>query len=276
LQSYVCKLFYLGGDYYGSQWQLGQKTVQGKLIAALNEFTRDEYSPNTVLFSGRTDKGVHSLGQIVMFSTEKQLNIDKVNRYLPDDIILWASTHAPPNFKPRYDVLMRHYRYYLDTSALDIDIEKVREASALLIGTNEYKLISKPDGNRVSSATILNIFASERNDTLVLDVFGASFLWKLVRKLTTLLTKIGTGEFSVDIVSKLLTGHDVIASGIRPANPECLFLYDAIVPFKLMTSKNAMSRIRKILNERLMFYNRSVSTLKGFSEDFLTNERLRF
>ncbi|MHA1577634.1 MAG: tRNA pseudouridine(38-40) synthase TruA [Candidatus Thorarchaeota archaeon] len=276
MQSYVCKLFYLGGDYYGSQWQIGQKTVQGELITALNEFTKNEYSPSTVLFSGRTDKGVHSLGQNVMFSTEKQLNIDKVNRYLPDDIILWSSTQAPPNFNPRYDVLMRHYRYYLDTRDIDIDIRKVREAADLLVGTNEYKLISKPDGDRVTKATILNIFASERSDSLVLDVFGASFLWRLVRKITTLLTKVGAGELPVKTVSELLAGQNVIASGLRPAHPECLFLIDAVVPFKLMTSKNALSRIRKILKERIMFYTRSVIALSGFSEDFISNETRRF
>ena len=230
--------------------------------------TYNDYAPNNVLFSGRTDRGVHSLGQIVMFSTEKQLNIDKVNRYLPEDILLWASTQAPEEFVPRYHVLMRHYRYYLNTENLELDINRIRLAATLLTGTNDFRLISKPDGNRGTSATILNIFVNQRDDVLVLDVHGASFLWRLVRKITTLLTKVGTGDLPVQVVDDLLTGNAVIAGGIQPANPDCLILVDSVVPFRLKTSKNALSKIQKILRSRLSFYHRSTVALDGISNDF--------
>ncbi|MHA1637958.1 MAG: tRNA pseudouridine(38-40) synthase TruA [Candidatus Thorarchaeota archaeon] len=268
MSSYVCKLFYLGDNYHGSQWQSGPKTVQGELISALKEMTYNDYAPNNVLFSGRTDRGVHSLGQIVMFSTEKQLNIDKVNRYLPEDILLWASIQAPEKFVPRYDVLMRHYRYYLNTEKLDID--RVRLAAALLTGTNDFKLISKPDGNRGTSATILNIFVNQRDGVFILDVYGASFLWRLVRKMTTLLTKVGTGELAVQVVDDLLAGNAVIAGGIQPAAPECLILVDAVVPFRLKTSKNALSKVQKILKSRLSFYHRSSMVVNNLSKDFIS------
>ena len=270
MPSYVCKLFYLGDNYHGSQWQSGPRTVQGELISALKEMTHNDYTPSNVLFSGRTDRGVHSLGQIVMFSTEKPLNIDKVNRYLPEDILLWASIQAPEKFVPRYDVLMRHYRYYLNTEKLDLDINRIRLAAALLTGTNDFRLISKPDGNRGTSATILNIFANQRDGVLVLDVHGASFLWRLVRKMTTLLTKVGTGELPVQVVDDLLAGKKVIAGGIQPANPDCLFLVDAVVPFKLKSSKNALSKVQKILKSRLAFYHRSTMVLNSISKDFIS------
>lgn len=270
MPSYVCKLFYLGDNYHGSQWQSGPRTVQGELISALKEMTYQDYVPNNVLFSGRTDRGVHSLGQIVMFSTENQLNIDKVNRYLPEDILLWASTQAPERFVPRYDVLMRHYRYYLDTENLELDINPIRLAATLLTGTNDFGLIAKPDGNRGTSATILNIFVNQWDDVLVVDVHGASFLWRLVRKMITLLTKVGTGELPVQVVADLLTGNAVIAGGIQPANPDCLILVDAVVPFRLKTSKNALSKVQKILKSRLLFYHRSSMVLNNISKDFIS------
>lgn len=273
---YVCKLFYLGDNYHGSQWQLGPRTVQGELISALKEMTYNDYTPSNVLFSGRTDRGVHSLGQIVMFSTEKQLNIDKVNRYLPEDILLWASTLAPTEFVPRYDVVMRHYRYYLDTKNLDLDINRIRLAATLLSGTNDFRLIAKPDGNRGTLATILNIFANQRDGVLVLDVYGASFLWRLVRKMVTLLTKVGTGELPVNVIDDLLSGTTGISGGIQPANPDCLILIDAVVPFRLKTSKNALSKVQKILKSRLSFYHRSSMVLNGVSEDFILGAKQPF
>ena len=112
MSNHLARVFYLGGRYHGSQYQPGLNTVQGELIKALTEWSGEDHSTQTVQLAGRTDRGVHSIGQLVMINTEEQFSIDKINRHLPDDILLWASTKAPPGFAPRYDVLMRHYRYY--------------------------------------------------------------------------------------------------------------------------------------------------------------------
>ncbi|GAH31319.1 unnamed protein product, partial [marine sediment metagenome] len=174
------------------------------------------HSTQTVQLSGRTDRGVHSIGQLVMITTEEQFNIDKINRHLPDDIILWASTKAPPNFVPRYDVLMRHYRYYLDKSWANLNLDVVKKTAALLIGSNDFSQLAKPDAGRNTITTILNLSLHDYNGTYFLDIFGTRFLWKLVRKIVTLLNEIGNEVIKPEVINDILSGQKAIPSGIQP------------------------------------------------------------
>jgi tRNA pseudouridine38-40 synthase len=276
MSNYLSRLFYLGGRYYGSQYQPSFVTVQGELIEALTNWSGEHHSTQTVQLSGRTDRGVHSIGQLVNITTEKQFSIDKINRHLPDDIILWASTKAPPNFVPRYDVLMRHYRYYLDSSWANLNLEVVKKAAVLLIGSNDFSQLSKPDADRNTLTTILNISIHDYNDTYFLDIFGTRFLWKLVRKIVTLLTEIGTERIKLEVINEILSGQKILPSGIQPAPPENLVLVETIVPFKMKTSKYAIRMIWKQLSEHLEQFRRSVRTVNNiidyFSEARMTSQ----
>ncbi len=276
MSNYLARLFYLGGRYHGSQYQPGLVTVQGELIGALTKWSGEHHSAQTVQLSGRTDRGVHSIGQLVMITTEKQFSVEKINRHLPNDIVLWASRKAPPDFAPRYDVLMRHYRYYLDNSWANLNLEVVKKATALLIGSNNFSQLSKPDTGRNTLTTILNISLHEYNDTHYLDIFGTRFLWKLVRKMITLLTEIGTERVKLNVINKILSGQKALPSGIEPAPPENLVLVETIVPFKMKTSKYAIRMIRKQLSEQLEQFRRSIRTVDNvidyFSEPRMTSQ----
>ncbi|MHA2424343.1 MAG: tRNA pseudouridine(38-40) synthase TruA [Candidatus Thorarchaeota archaeon] len=276
MANYLSRLFYLGNRFHGSQYQPGLATVQGELIEALTSWSGEHHSTQTVQLSGRTDRGVHSIGQLVMFTTEERFSIDKINRHLPDDIILWASTEAPVNFVPRYDVLMRHYRYYLDKSWTDLNLEVVKKAAALLIGSNDFNRLAKPDAGRNTITTILNISFHDYNGTYFLDIFGTRFLWKLVRKMVTLLIEIGTERIKLDIINKILSGQKGLAGGIQPAPPENLVLVETIVPFKIKTSKYAIRMIQKQLSDQLEQYRRSIRTVNNvidyFSEPMKTSQ----
>ncbi|MHA1964365.1 MAG: tRNA pseudouridine(38-40) synthase TruA [Candidatus Thorarchaeota archaeon] len=276
MSNYLARLFYLGGRYHGSQYQPDLVTVQGEMIKALTNWSGEHHSTQTVQLSGRTDRGVHSIGQLVMITTEEQLSIDKINRHLPDDIVLWASTKAPPNFVPRYDVLMRHYRYYLDTSWANLNLEITKKAAALLVGSNDFSQLAKPDAGRNTTTTILNISIHDYNNTYFLDIFGTRFLWKLVRKIVTLLTEIGTERIKLEAINDILSGQKVLPSGIQPAPPENLVLLETIVPFKMKTSKYAIRMIQKQLTEQLEQYRRSIRTVNNvidyFSESRMTSQ----
>ncbi|KXH76715.1 MAG: hypothetical protein AM326_02165 [Candidatus Thorarchaeota archaeon SMTZ-45] len=268
MTNYLSRLFYLGDDYHGSQYQPGLATVQGELIDALTSWSRESHSTQTVQLSGRTDRGVHSIGQLAMIITENQFNIDKINRYLPDDIILWASTKAPPNFSPRHSVLMRHYRYYLDKSWTDLNLEISKKAAALLIGSNDFFELAKPDGGRNTTTTILNISISFHNNGYFLDIFGTRFLWKLVRKIVTLLTEIGAERIKLESIENILSGHQVFKSGIQPAPPENLVLMETIVPVQMKPSKYAIRLIQKQLYNQLEQYRRSIRTVSNVIDHF--------
>ncbi|MHA2020516.1 MAG: tRNA pseudouridine(38-40) synthase TruA [Candidatus Thorarchaeota archaeon] len=276
MPSYITRLFYLGDRYHGSQFQPNLITVQGELIEALNQWdpkSKTDYSTQTVQFSGRTDRGVHSIGQIVLIQTEKKLDIDRVNRHLPSDIALWASTLAPSNFNPRYDVLMRHYRYYFDVDSSDMDLQSMRTAAQLLSGTRDFFLLSKPDGDRPTTTTILNASLLESDDGLTMDIFGTNFLWKLIRKTVSLLLQIGTGVMNIQTFSNHLNGHDIIPGGIEPAPPECLVLVETAIPIRMNTSRYALSRIQKQLSAHLNYLKRSRRTLSAISDDYFSHQR---
>ncbi|MHA1576360.1 MAG: tRNA pseudouridine(38-40) synthase TruA [Candidatus Thorarchaeota archaeon] len=264
MTDYLARLFYLGDYYYGSQLQPGLKTVQGELIDAIKTWSNESHSKQTIQLSGRTDRGVHSFGQLVLISTEKQLNIDAINKHLPEDIILWAKTRAPEGFRPRSSALMRHYRYYLGPLWNNIDQKSVKKAISLLIGSNDFNMLSKPDERRSTVATVLNISIGADSEIPFLDVFGTSFLWKFVRKTVTLLTEIGLHNMKPEVILEVLQGiKKTIRGGIEPASPENLILMETIVPFLLTPSKYGLKRIQRILNTRLEYITRSSNTLSG-------------
>jgi tRNA pseudouridine38-40 synthase len=266
---YLARLFYIGDRYYGSQIQPGFKTVQGELIRAISKWSGESHSSHTVQLSGRTDRGVHSLGQIVMITTDKRLSVDGINKHLPDDIVLWARIHAPDGFRPRSGALMRHYRYFLDETWNEINRNRIKEAISLVEGSNDFNFLSKPDERRNTITTVLNVSIGEVSNFKFLDVYGTSFLWKFVRKVVTLLTAIGKEQVKPETVLEILTGSKkTIRGGIEPAPPENLVLMETIVPFRFIISKYAIRRIQTYLSNRREFLQRSTLSLIGITDYF--------
>jgi tRNA pseudouridine38-40 synthase len=163
---------------------------------------------------------------------------------------------------------MRHYRYYLDATDLELDTISMAIAAQCLVGTHDFKLLSKRDGNRSSKATLLNASISESGGIIALDIYGTSFLWKLVRKIVSLLLHVGRNELSPELVREVLQKHDAIRGGIRPAAAECLVLMEAVVPLRMNLSKLALRRVRKSIDTRLSFFVRSARVMSALSDDF--------
>ncbi|TFG15275.1 tRNA pseudouridine(38-40) synthase TruA [Candidatus Thorarchaeota archaeon] len=273
MPKYACKLFYLGTGYHGSQYQPNLPTIQGELINGLTKWSGYEYPSTSVAFSGRTDKGVNSIGQTVCFETEGKIQINQINEHLPEDIILWAETEVPMDFNPRHRVLFRHYRYYFDTSQSDVDFSRIMNAASKLEGLHDFQFLSKPDGDKSTNTVLLNVCIANERITFA-DFYGINFLWKLVRKSVNLLVSIGKGEIHPNVCRQLLDGADVLPSGIEPAPPENLFLIDAAIPLRMKKNKNALNTIRKRLKKRIAYFHRYRRALEGvvadcFNETFL-------
>lgn len=272
MKTYIARLFYLGSAYHGSQWQPNRHTIHGELLDALNSWNREENPPESIIISGRTDRGVNSIGQVVRFQSAKNLNLDKINTHLPEDIILWAHSEVPADYNPRYNVLSRHYKYYMQKPNDLIDFEKIKLAAKLLVGSHDYALLSKPDVGRGTNTVILNVSAKQTESAIIFDFFGVRFLWKLVRKSVTLLKWVGRGLYPPDIVSNLLAGKEEIPGGIEPALPEGLVLVEAMIPLRMKVSKNAIKQIRKVINNRLGYFSRSATMLAGLNDDYLFDQ----
>lgn len=271
----LVRIFYLGTNYHGSQWQPGIRTIHGELINALSQWQGSIVPLDTVCFAGRTDKGVHSLGQLVLIKSESLPNIDSINRYLPPDIIIWAYRPSPQGFRPRFDTLMRHYRYFFERNPkLNLDI--MREAIQHMIGTHNFYHLSKPDGDRPTIATILNMFLADNDDFLFLDVIGTNFLWKLVRKIVTLITQIGLGIYPPSITHDILNQNAKLHGGIEPAPPEGLFLMESIIPLAFKTNKYALRKIRSLIKNKTEFLKRQLISLNGLSNSVIDHLGLPF
>jgi tRNA pseudouridine38-40 synthase len=219
------KLAYLGTKFHGFQRQPDLRTVEGELIKALiaaGVVKSLEESNYTI--AGRTDRGVHALGNVVVFRTDKKIIINHINDFLPKDIRILGSTGIPLGFKPRY-AHRRHYRYVIHTDRWeeDWDLEKMQEAARLMEGTHNFRNFSKRN-ERNPIRTVDRVRITKKNGHYLVDVFGESFLWNMVRKMVSVLLSIGRSEIDVkDVKNFLDPKYKVI---IAPKNPEGLILMD--------------------------------------------------
>lgn len=229
------KLAYIGTEFHGSQIQPNVVTVEGELFKALHKLGIIE-SPKSANYicAGRTDAGVHALGQVVAFDTDKpNLAVPRIiNSELPPNIWVWAYSEVPRGFDPRRDAASRHYRYIMTGEGYDIS--KIREASKLLVGTHDFENFSRTNGEKSTIRTIERINARVDGELTKIDVVGNSFLWNMVRKIVTALAMIGKGVRDNDWLLQMLN-PDIYEEGIEPAPAYGLTLvkinYDEDIPW---------------------------------------------
>jgi len=255
MKKVALKVAYIGTDFHGFQRQLHHKTVEGELISALkqsgliNNLKDCEYA-----ISGRTDQGVHALGNVISFITSGDVKINFINDLLPRTIRILALAGVPFGFKPRY-AKSRHYRYIIANGA-DLDLNEIKYASWLIHGTHDFSNFSKRS-ERNPVRTVENIEISLNEDILIIDVFGKSFLWNMVRKIASALFMVGSGQIDVDDIQKFLDPS--FHAAIAPMAPEGLILMDTIyegVNFKY--DKYATEKFSSILEEEYL-YNRTIA-----------------
>jgi len=211
------KLAYIGTEFHGSQIQPNVVTVEGVLFEALRNIGIIE-SPKyaNYTFAGRTDAGVHALGQVVAFDTDKpNLAIPRIiNSELPPTIWAWAHAEVPRDFDARRDAISRHYRYVM--SGEGYDISRIREASRLLLGTHDFENFARTNGEKSTIRTIERINARVDGEVTKIDVVGNSFLWNMVRRMVTALSMIGKGVRDKDWLLQMLN-PEIYEEGIEPA-----------------------------------------------------------
>jgi tRNA pseudouridine38-40 synthase len=208
---------HIGTEFHGSQIQPNVTTVEGEFFEALRNIGIIE-SPKSAnyTFAGRTDAGVHALGQVVAFDTNKpNLAIPRViNSELPPSIWAWAHAKVPSDFDARRDAVSRHYRYV--KSGAGYDISRVREASKLLLGTHDFENFARTNGEKNTVRTIESINARVDRGLIKIDVIGNSFLWNMVRKIVTALSLIGKGFRDNDWLLQMLNPK-IYEEGIEPS-----------------------------------------------------------
>ena len=241
----------LGVEYVGQSfrgWQVQQPgvvTVQGCLEKALSKVANH---PITVICAGRTDAGVHGIGQVVHFDTiavrEARSWVMGSNANLPDSIAIRWVQPVPIEFHARFSALARRYRYIIVNrpfrSALTakratwhyhrLDADKMRQAAQVLIGEHDFSAYrAQGCQSRTPMRSIYALDIERRGDFIVLEVEANGFLHHMVRNIAGVLMAIGQGERPVDWAAEVLASRNRTCGGVT-ASPDGLYFLHVRYP----------------------------------------------
>jgi tRNA pseudouridine38-40 synthase len=221
---YRITLAYDGTDYHGWQWQAGQPTIQSVLGGALE---RMEGVPVVCHAAGRTDAGVHALGQVVSFSLSREWEGAALRRALngnlPPDIRVFDASPAADGFQARFDAKSKSYRYQVyEAEVMDplrrryawhfprvFDLERLREEAGALIGTHDFVAFTTADCETQTTVRTVTEAQIEREGALLSFRFsGDGFLRYQVRTMVAALVESARDRLRAGSVAALIASRD--------------------------------------------------------------------
>jgi tRNA pseudouridine38-40 synthase len=235
------ELEYDGGRFRGWAAQPGLRTVQGELEAALATVLRE---PAQLTVAGRTDAGVHALGQVASFVTQAEVREDlarRLNGVGPDDIAVTAARVVEDGFDARHSARSRSYRYrVLARSAPSpfeqgralwwphrIDLEALKACAAALSGTHDFTAFTPTQTDHVRfDRDIYEASWTQAGDILSFHITADAFMRNMVRILVGTMLEAANGRRSPESFAKLLAGAPRSAAG-DTAPPHGLYLESA-------------------------------------------------
>jgi tRNA pseudouridine38-40 synthase len=227
---------YDGTDFHGWQMQSDKPTIQGELVSVLRRLTQEHVYLHG---AGRTDAGVHALGQVGSFRTQSGLSAEEfqraLNALLPQTIRIVGSEEVGPDFDARWSARGKLYRYriyrgkvvppmiwrYVLHYPFPLDEEAMREAAARFAGTHDFASFAASTGSEEDDkerSTEREIFSTELvrtadDEELVFTVRGRSFLRYMVRKMVGTLLDVGRGRLKPGDIDRLFELRDRSKSG---------------------------------------------------------------
>jgi tRNA pseudouridine38-40 synthase len=218
-------LEYEGTDFSGWQVQPEARTVQGELNRALSTVLRREVR---VQGAGRTDAGVHALGQVASLTAPEDLKrvLSSVNAVLPDDVVVRSAARVPESFHARRSAVRRHYRYRLHQGPTALerrtclvlrhppDLDGMARAASLLPGQRDFASFAvEPEPAESTECRLERVDVAADGSFLYVDVIANRFLRKMVRTLVGTLLEIGWGKRAPEWIDEVLESRDRSAAG---------------------------------------------------------------
>jgi tRNA pseudouridine38-40 synthase len=216
---------YDGGAYHGWQSQKDEPTIQSRIEHALATMTRRNI---TLYGSGRTDAGVHALGQVAHFKCDTRLEADELknglNSLLPDDVVIRSCRRVHIDFHARYDAERKTYRYRILNRRLPaaigrqyvwhvrspLDIAVMQQCADLFKGTHAFDAFEGSGSPRAS--TIRTVFKAgwhrEADDILIFEIEADGFLRFMVRNIVGTLVSAGLGKLTAEDVRRVLESRN--------------------------------------------------------------------
>lgn len=215
------KITYEGTRYQGWQKQdTSDNTIQGKFETLLSRMCGEEI---TIQGSGRTDAGVHALGQIANFHTGCTMTTEEmltyINQYLPEDIAVVEAEEVPERFHSRLNAKGKRYSYrvwngcipnvfwrrYVHTVPEELDIQAMKEAAVHLLGEHDFKSFTSTKKGKKSTVRRIDRIAIDKEGDMITFIYeGNGFLYHMVRILTGTLLEVGKGKRTPHSIPDLL------------------------------------------------------------------------
>jgi tRNA pseudouridine38-40 synthase len=217
---------YDGSKYSGWAEQRNARTVMGELRTALETVLKSEIE---LVGAGRTDAGVHARGQVahVKYSAAKPavepFVLTQANMKLPAEIAIRKLHKAPLAFHARHDATEREYVYQIATrkTAFEkkyvwwikepLNIAAMQAGAALIVGRHDFKCFQAQDPGRPNESSIVVVNQAKievLEDRLLFRIAASHFVWRMVRRLTGVLVKLGLEEISLEDIELLLSAKE--------------------------------------------------------------------
>lgn len=231
---------YDGKDFNGWQKQPNKLNIQGTIEQAIKTITGEDVDLQA---SGRTDAGVHALGQVANFKTNSNIPIEKmsiaINCNLKKSIRIVKAEEVEERFHSRLSCKRKTYRYIINNSEIPsaiyrnlethipykLDIEKMKQAVKYFEGEHDFKAF-KASGTS-SKSSIRTIYKAEvlkmPNNRIYIELTGNGFLYNMVRIIAGTLVDVGTGKIKPEDIEKIIESKDRTNAG-KTLPPQGLYL----------------------------------------------------
>ena len=228
MHNVALRLAYDGTNFVGSQLQAQGRTVQGVVEAAWEQLTQER---RRFTLAGRTDAGVHALGQVANVCTETHhtLAIIKrgMNALLPDDVSVLQTWDVPEAFHARYSAVRRDYRYLIDPASVALPLlrsrcvnipqplhkEQMAQALAVLVGEHDFAAFAgagSSTGSTVRHCYTASLVMTEMlgRELIAIDLAANAFLRHMVRNIVGTVLLVGQQRLDIEGVARVLHSGD--------------------------------------------------------------------
>ncbi len=230
---------YDGKDFNGWQKQPNKLNIQGEIERAIKEITGESID---LIASGRTDAGVHSLGQVANFKTNSNISLEKIpiaiNTKLKRSIRIINAEEVEEDFHSRYSCKKKTYRYIINNSengtaiyrnlqynfSQKLDEIKMNEAIQYFVGEHDFRGFKASGTSSKSSVRIIYSGKVERKEDLVIiELTGNGFLYNMVRIIAGTLLEVGLGKIKPEDIKNIIESEDRQKAG-KTLPPQGLYL----------------------------------------------------
>ena len=231
---------YDGKDFNGWQKQPNKLNIQGEIERAIMDITKEDKID--LIASGRTDAGVHALGQIANFRTNSTIPIEKfamaINSKVKKSIIIKKAEEVDEKFHSRYSCKQKTYRYVINNSEtgsaiyryleyhypIKLDVKKMKKAIKYFEGEHDFKAFrASGTGSKTSVRKIYKADVIEDGDRIYIELTGSGFLYNMVRIIAGTLIDVGNGKIEVNDIPIIIKEGDITKAG-KTLPPHGLFL----------------------------------------------------